>query len=297
MVPSDLSTDISVIIVSYNVREFTGNCLKSLLQYQSDLSLQILVVDNASTDGSVEYLRAHFPQVTVIANSVNVGFGAANNQALRLATGKYLLILNPDTIVHQGSLQELQKALCDYPSVGAVGPKLVNQNGEFDKTSKRGLPTPWVAFCRVAGLSRLFPRNRIFGKYDLLYLDPDQPHEVEVLQGACMMLRRATYDQVGGFDEAFFMYGEDIDLSLRILQAGWKIRYHPSAVITHFRGESAKRPEFDKDKAFYEAMRIFANKHFTGHYSPLTLELVNIGITIALFAARVRSLLTTIKHS
>jgi len=292
-VRSDRLIDLSVIIVNYNVREFTEQCLRSLFADLDDRPFEIFVVDNASTDGSVEYLRSSFPQITLIANEVNVGFGAANNQALKRSNGKYLLVLNPDTIVQKNSLKALIQVLEQNPKVGAVGPKLVDQNGRFDKTSKRGLPTPWVAFSRLSGLARLFPKSKIFGKYDLLYLDPDITHEVDVLQGACMMVRCEVYDQIGGFDEAFFMYGEDIDWCHRILQAGWKIIYSPTAIITHFRGESTRRSSIDRDKAFYGAMRIYAHKHFTGRYSILTLTMVDLGITFALLMARIRSKLTS----
>lgn len=248
--------------------------------------LEIIVVDNNSTDNSIEFLSPRFPTVKFISNSENVGFAKANNIALSETSGRYLMLLNPDTLVGRDSLRALITYLDDHPKVGIAGPKHLNRYGIFDKASKRGLPTPWVAFCRLSGLSALFPKSSIFGKYDLLYLDPDQPSEVDSLTGACMIVRREAYAQVGGLDESFFMFGEDIDWSYRFSLAGWQVHYAPTASIVHFRGESTRRSSIDRDRAFYGAMHLFVEKHFRKNYPFLGHKLIDAGIIIAEVVSR-----------
>lgn len=285
---SDLQVDVSIIIVNYNVKHFAEQCLKSIYASGGNLNLEVFIVDNASEDGSVEYLERRFSNVIIIVNSENIGFGRANNIALSRAKGKYILILNPDTLLGEDSLAQLVGYMESHPRAGAIGPKILTRYGGFDVSSKRGLPTPWVAFTRISGLSRFFPRSRLFGKYDLLYLDPDQPAEVDSLVGSCMMIRSNVYSEVGGFDEDFFMYGEDIDWCYRIMLAGWEIHYAPVTKIVHFRGESTRRSNIDRDKAFYGAMHLFVDKHFKSRYSRLGHLLINSGIIIAKAATRLR---------
>ncbi|MCF7811838.1 glycosyltransferase family 2 protein, partial [bacterium] len=197
--------DVSVIIVNYNVKSFAEQCLHSVSAAIGNLSVEVFVIDNGSTDGSVEYLKSRFPSFKIIDNGENVGFGKANNIGLEKSCGKYLLILNPDTLIAEDTLKSLSQYLDANLKVGAVGPKILTREGAFDITSKRGFPTPWVAFSRLSGLSRIFPKSPTFGKYDLLYLDPDQSAEVDSLVGSCMMVRREAYQQTGGFDEDYFM--------------------------------------------------------------------------------------------
>ncbi|MBT3233010.1 MAG: glycosyltransferase [Calditrichaeota bacterium] len=279
--------DVSVIIVNYNVKHFADQCLKSVFASQGSLSIEVLLIDNASEDGSIEFLQDRFPDVKFIANNKNVGFGRANNIALEKARGRFLLVLNPDTLLSQDSLTEMVKYIESNPEVGAIGPKILTRYGSFDKTSKRGLPTPWVSFCRISGLSKLFPKSKTFGKYDLLYLDPDKPAEVETLVGCCMLVRAEAYNTVGGFDEDFFMYGEDIDWSYRISLAGWKVHYAPVTRIVHFRGESTRRSSINADKAFYSAMHLFADKHFRNQHNWLSHQLINLGIILAHTASKI----------
>ncbi|MDP8229256.1 MAG: glycosyltransferase [Candidatus Electryoneaceae bacterium] len=283
--------DVSVIIVNYNVKYFVEQCLKSVYAASDGLNVELFVVDNGSTDGSLEYLMPRFPDVIFINNKGNLGFGRANNIALEQAAGKYLFILNPDTLIAEDSLKSLIAYMVEHPAVGVVGPKILTRYGGFDKTSKRGLPTPWVAFCRLSGLSRLFPRSKLFGRYDLMYLDPDKSAEVDSLAGSCMMVRRDVYEQTGGFDEDFFMYGEDIDWSYRIKLAGWKVHYAPVTQIVHFRGESTRRnSQFNRDRAFYGAMHLFADKHFRGRYHILAHWAIDLGIVAAWLMARFKKL-------
>lgn len=287
---AEVEVDVSIIIVNYNVRYFAEQCLKSVYAAQGDLNIETFLVDNASSDQSVEHLTPLFPEVNFIANTENIGFGRANNIALKLSKGKYLLVLNPDTILQEDSLSAMIQYLEDNPKAGVIGPKILNRYGGFDITSKRGLPTPWVAFCRVSGLSALFPKSPTFGRYDLLYMDEDSPNQVDSLVGSCMMVRKQVYDEVGGFDEMFFMYGEDIDWSYRIKLAGWEVHYAPITKIVHFRGESTRRSKINRDKAFYGAMHMFVDKHFRKKYSWFGHQLINFGIAIAWMAARLRAL-------
>lgn len=284
------SIDLSVVIVNYNVRPFLEQCLRSLYAASSGLTVEVFVVDNASRDDSAVYIRDHFPSVQLLVNDSNLGFGRANNQALQLASGRYLLILNPDTLLSEDTLTAMIDYLDRHPEVGAAGPKILDRYGRFDRSSKRGLPTPWVAFCKLAGLSALFPRSRLFGRYELLYLDPDQPARIDALAGSAMFVRREAYAATGGFDEDYFMYGEDIDWSYRIARAGWKVHYAPVARIIHFRGESTRRSDFDRDRAFYGAMQLFVAKHFHGRYPAVTRIWLALGIRIAEIIARVSRL-------
>ncbi len=289
--PADRSYDVSVIIINYNVKYFAEQCIRSVYAATEGLRAELFVVDNNSSDGSIEHLTPLFPEVQFIENDNNLGFGRANNIALERSTGRYLLILNPDTLIREDSLRMMIRYMDEHPEVGAMGPKILTRDGSFDKTSKRGLPTPWVAFCRISGLSVLFPHSKLFGRYDLLYLDSDKPAQVDSLAGSCMMVRSETYDQVGGFDEDFFMYGEDIDWSYRIKLAGWEVHYAPVTEIVHFRGESTRRStNFDRDKAFYGAMHLFVDKHFRSRYPFLGHKLIDLGIVLASMFARLRQL-------
>jgi len=211
-----MKKDLSVVIVNYNVKAFLEQCLIAIARARGDLNIEIFVVDNASVDGSQAMVKKRFPHVNLIENRQNVGFSTANNQAIKRAQGEYILILNPDTLIQEDTLSILKKKLDDNPRLGAVGCKLLNPDGSFQIASRRSFPTPWVAFSRITGLSRLFPKSRLFGKYNLSYLDPDIESEIDVLAGSLMMLRQTALDEVGYFDEDYFMYGEDIDLCYRI---------------------------------------------------------------------------------
>lgn len=263
---------VSVIIVSYKVRYYIEQCLNSVLRSVADA--QILVVDNNSDDGSVEYLRERFPQAEIIANDFNAGFGKANNMALAKATGKYVLFLNPDTVVAERTIPSCIDYMEAHPEVGAVGVRMQYGNGRFALESRRSLPTPSVSFWHMTGLGKLFPKSKVFAKYHRTYLDKDSECPIDVVSGAYMFVRKEALDKVGGFDEAFFMYGEDIDLSYRILQAGYQNRYLPLPIV-HYKGESTTKTSYRYAQVFYDAMLIFFNKHFQ-RYSRLFALLVRI---------------------
>ena len=255
--------ELSVIIVNYNVKHFLEQCLHAVLKASVGIAAEIFVVDNHSADGSVQLVREKFPEVILIENKTNTGFSKANNQAIRKSSGKYVLLLNPDTVVEEDTFKKTLAFMEKHPDAGGLGVKMIDGKGNFLPESKRGLPTPWVAFCKMFGLSKLFPGSRKFGEYHLTYLDNDTIHSIPVLAGAFMLLRKDALEQTGLLDEAFFMYGEDIDLSYRITRAGYKNYYFPDTTIIHYKGESTKKGSLNYVKVFYQAMIIFANKHFS----------------------------------
>ena len=275
-----MTRDLSVVIVNYNVKAFLEQCLIAIERARGGLDIEVFVVDNASVDGSQSMVRKRFPRVRLIENAKNVGFSRANNQALRLAQGRYVLILNPDTLIQEDTLTVLKGFLDARPDVGGVGCKLLNPDGSFQIASRRSFPTPWVAFCRIVWLSRIFPRSRLLGRYNVTYLDPDTESEIDVLSGSLMMFRKSALDQAGYFDEDYFMYGEDIDLCYRIKKAGWKIFYTPATKVIHYKGESTKKSEFTVISTFYATMLVFVNKHFGGRYSLLLRVLLTLGIYV-----------------
>lgn len=273
---------LSVVIVNYNVKYLLEQCLYSVRAATVGMDREIFVVDNNSTDGSVEYLRPLFPDVIFIANDDNPGFAKANNQAIRQAKGEYILILNPDTVVGEESLRTLCYFMDEHPKAGAVGVKMLNANGVFLPESKRAFPTPWVSFCKLFGLARLFPRSRTFARYSLPYLSPEKQHKVDVLAGAFILARQEALKQSGLFDEAFFMYGEDIDLSYRIKLAGYENYYLPERIL-HYKGESTKHSDMKYIKAFYGAMLIFYKKYYP-RSGWLMSGLIKAGVGMMVFA-------------
>ncbi len=317
LLPAERTTDVvdvSVIIVNYNVREFLEQALDSVERAAAGLTVETFVVDNNSVDGSVAMVRERFPHVRVIANEENVGFGRANNQAIRQANGRYLLILNPDTLLQEDTLRTLVDFMDAHPDAGASGCRILNPDGTFAPESRRAFPTPSVALYRMAGLSRLFPSSKTFGRYNMTYLPVDEVCEVDALSGSCMMVRRNTlYENrgvgawgdgrtgppaslepsasrtstlppshtqpgAGLFDEGFFMYGEDLDWCYRIQQAGWQIYYTPDTQIIHYKGECTRKGELRYVRLFYGAMLQFTEKHFGGRYSRTLAGLIRAGI-------------------
>jgi len=260
---------LSVIIVNYNVRYFLEQALLSVRQAAQGLDVDVWVVDNNSVDDSVQLVREKFPEVQLIVNKENVGFSKANNQAIQQSTGEYVLLLNPDTVVEEDTFEKCVKFMDAYPDAGGLGVKMIDGSGKFLPESKRGFPSPFVAFSKTFGLSRFFPKSRLFNRYHLGYLDENETHEVDVLAGAFMLMRRSVLDEIGLLDERFFMYGEDIDLSYRITQAGYKNYYFPETVIIHYKGESTKKGSLNYVRTFYNAMILFAKKHFTGRQARL----------------------------
>jgi len=272
--------ELSIIIVNYNVRYFLEQALLSVERAVVGLEAEVWVVDNNSADASVEMVRERFPWVRVIANQDNPGFSVANNQAIRRSTGKYVLLLNPDTVVEEDTFRRCFDFMEARPRAGGLGVRMIDGRGRFLPESKRGLPTPWVAFTKAFGLARLFPRSRRFGHYHLGYLAEDETHEVEILAGAYMWMRRAALDEVGLLDEDFFMYGEDIDLSYRLIKGGYRNYYLPTTSIIHYKGESTKRGSLNYVRVFYQAMIIFARKHFAGSRARLLVWLMQLAIYV-----------------
>ena len=270
--------DLSVVIVSYNVRYFLEQCLLSVERAVEELSAEVWVVDNHSVDSSVDMVRERFPWVKLIANRSNPGFSVANNQAIRQSSGRYVLLLNPDTVVNEDTFVRCLAFAHGHPDCGGLGVRMIDGSGRFLPESKRGLPTPWVAFTKAFGLSRLFPRSPRYNGYHLGYLSEFETHRVDVLAGAFMWMRREALDSVGLLDEDFFMYGEDIDLSYRLRLGGYENYYYPGTSIIHYKGESTKRGSLNYVKIFYEAMIIFARKHFEGGQARALVGLMRVAI-------------------
>ncbi len=257
-------TKLSVVIVNYNVKHFIEQCLFSVLKASENVACEVFIVDNNSVDGSVTLIQEKFPQVNLIVNKVNTGFSVANNQALKIAKGEYVLLLNPDTVVQEDTFSKIIEFMDAHPEAGGLGVKMLDGQGNFAPESKRGLPTPEVAFYKMFGFARLFPKSKRFGKYHLTYMSEDELSEIDVMSGAFMLIRKTVLDKIGFLDETFFMYGEDIDLSYRIKLAGYKNYYFPDTQIIHYKGESTKRSSLNYVVIFYKAMAIFSNKHFSG---------------------------------
>ncbi|HXB95188.1 MAG TPA: glycosyltransferase family 2 protein [Puia sp.] len=252
---------LSVIIVNFRVRYFLELCLHSVQKALVGLEAEVIVVDNHSDDGSLEFLVPLFPAVRFLANPGNVGFARANNQALKEARGKYILFLNPDTILPEDFARHCFSFVEARPGIGGLGVRMVDGAGRFLKESRRGFPSPWVAFCKLAGLAALFPRSRIFSTYYLGHLPADTAHPAPVLSGACLWVARSILEAIGGFDERFFLYAEDIDLSYRIEKAGYINYYLADTTIVHFKGESTPK-DTRYVRQFYKAMSQFRRKHF-----------------------------------
>jgi len=276
---------LSVIIVNYNVQHFLEQCLHSVRKAAKSLEVEMFVVDNNSVDGSLQMLREKFPEVQVIANKENLGFSKANNQAMQIAKGEYVLLLNPDTVVEEETFGKVIRFMDEHPDAGGLGVMMLDGKGNFLPESKRGLPTPAVAFYKIFGLSKFFPRSRTFGRYHLGYLDKNETHEVDILSGAFMLMRKSALDKVGLLDEAFFMYGEDIDLSYRLRLGGYKNFYYPGTRIIHYKGESTKKSSVNYVFVFYKAMVIFAQKHFSQKNARLFSFLINTAIWLRAGAA------------
>lgn len=269
---------LSVIIVNYNVRHFLEQALLSVRRAMRGISGEVWVVDNNSVDDSVRMVQDKFPEVLLIANKTNPGFAIANNQAIRESHGEYVLLLNPDTLVEEDTFLKCLLFMDAHPEAGALGVKLIDGSGKFLPESRRGFPSPWVAFCKTFGLSSLFPHSRLFNQYYMGYLDEDEIHPVDVLVGAFMFIRRAALDKAGLLDETFFMYGEDIDLSYRIVQAGYQNYYFPDTKIIHYKGESTKKGSLNYVRTFYQAMIIFTRKHFTGRRAGMFVLMLQAAI-------------------
>ncbi|OGZ60771.1 MAG: hypothetical protein A2919_02430 [Candidatus Spechtbacteria bacterium RIFCSPLOWO2_01_FULL_43_12] len=271
--------DLSIVIVSYNTRELLGKCLISAKAAIKNLDAEVFVVDNDSRDGTVPYIREKFPWVIVTENSENVGFSKANNQSLKKAKGKYVLVLNPDTKLMPDTVKKTVQFMETHQEVAVATCRVELEDGQLDKDCRRHFPTPWRALCHFSGLAKLFPGSKIFDQYYMGYLSDQKPHEIDSCMGAFMMIRKSVLQKVGYFDEDFFFYGEDLDLCWRIKAAGYKIMYFPFTKIIHYKGAASglkstskhltKATRESKTKAIMEstrAMELFYKKHYFGKY-------------------------------
>lgn len=275
--PSTL-LQLSVIIINYNVKYFLEQCLFSVIKAIKNIDGEIIVTDNNSTDGSFQFFQNRFPQVDFIWNKTNFGFAKANNQALKIAKGEYILFLNPDTIVPEDCFEKCISFIKSKEDNSALGIKMLDGSGNFLKESKRAFPSPSTSLYKLSGLSKIFPHSRIFAKYHLGYLNEDENHEVDVLAGAFMMIPKKILTKTGSFDEEFFMYGEDIDLSFRIQKAGFKNYYFAESSIVHFKGESTKKGSLNYVRIFYKAMSVFVKKHYGSRQAGLFSFFIHIAI-------------------
>ncbi len=278
---------LSVIIVNYNVKLFLEQCLCSVQKAIAGLHAEVIVVDNNSTDDSLAYLQPKFPWVYFITNKYNTGFGKANNQGVAIAKGDYILFLNPDTLVPEDCFNQCLGFMEKHADAGALGIKMLDGSGHFLPESKRAFPSPLTSFFKLTGMASLFPKSKLFARYHLGHISKNENHEVDVLAGAFMLLRKKVVQQTGAFDEQFFMYGEDVDLSYRIQKAGWKNYYFADSSVIHFKGESTKKGSLNYVRMFYQAMSLFVKKHYGGSKAAF----FNVFIQIAIFF---RAILTAV---
>ena len=279
------------------MRYFLEQTLHAVFRSRADFAYEVFVVDNNSSDDSMEMVAHKFPEFKVILNKENLGFSKANNQAIRCSTGEYILLLNPDTVIREDTLMKCVDFMDQHYDTGALGVKMYDGAGNFLPESKRGFPSPLAAFSKMIGLAKLFPFSKTFGQYHLTYLDKNRNHEVDVLSGAFMLLRKVVLDKIGLLDEEYFMYGEDIDMSYRIKQAGYKNYYFADTSIIHFKGESTKKGSLNYVKVFYNAMLIFTRKHVSGARGTLLVTSLNAAIYARAFVAVLQGVLDKVGAS
>jgi GT2 family glycosyltransferase len=282
--------DLGIVIVNLNTRDFLRECLRSIYASRGDITYKTYLVDNCSSDGSVEMVCAEFPEIDCVERcDHNIGYPAANNVGLRAAGfgGKetepeirYALLLNPDTVLPPDALQQIIDFADAHPWAGILGPKLVREDGSLDKACRRSFPSPEVSFYRLTGLARLFPNNPRFGTYNLNHLNPDEIAEVDAVVGAFMLIRADVIHEVGLMDESFFMYGEDLDFCYRAKQKGWKVLYYPAVTVLHYKGQSSKQRSRQATYHFYRSMYVFHRKHYwRSTFLPLNW-LITLGIVV-----------------
>jgi GT2 family glycosyltransferase len=286
---------LSIIIVNYNVKYFLEKCLNSVERAASGMKTEVIVIDNASTDDSIAYLKPKFPRVDFVRNEENKGFAKANNQALHQSSGEYVLFLNPDTIIPEDAFSNCIAFMEGKPDAGALGVRMIDGSGKYLPESKRGFPSLRTAFYKLSGIISLFPYSPHFAKYYLGHLKEKEVNEADVLAGAFFLTTRKVLNITGSFDEAFFMYGEDVDLSYRIQQSGFKNYYFPITTIVHFKGESTKKGNMDYVKMFYNAMRIFVKKHYEKQGSVFLRYAIEAAIRLRALPAAILTILPSQK--
>ncbi|MEO0565307.1 MAG: glycosyltransferase family 2 protein, partial [Chloroflexota bacterium] len=280
--------DLGIVILNWNTKDLLRRCIETVLASEGNFTFQVVVVDNASSDGSADMVRETFPEVTVIASETNGGYPYGNNLGLRelgfqdaggaaAEAPRYALLLNPDTEVPPHGLYEMVKYMDENPGIGVAGPKLMLPDGALDMACRRSFPTPEISFYRFSGLSKLFPSSPRFGRYNMTFKDPDEETEVDSVVGAYMQVRREAIAQVGLLDETFFMYGEDLDWAYRIKQAGWTVYYNPKVTVLHVK-RAASRKSQRAQMEFYRAMLIFYRKHYRRNTPTALHMLILMGI-------------------
>lgn len=280
------SVELSIVILSYNTKDVLRGCLASLRAGKTNADAwEIIVVDNASTDGSAEMVRKEYPAVRVIPQKSNLGYSAGNNVGIRKSQGKYILLLNSDTEASPGAIQETLQYLQHHADVGVISCKLTRLDGSMDPACHRGFPTPWAALTYFLGLERLLPKSNIFGRYHLGFKNLSEPHEIDSPSGAFYMIRHDVVNEAGLLDEQFFMYGEDLDWSYRIKEEGWKIIFYPFVSVLHKKWQSGKAHPDEAQrrptqKHFFDAMQLFYKKHYQHRYGWLVSALVLFGIKL-----------------
>ncbi|MBX4258437.1 glycosyltransferase family 2 protein [Clostridium estertheticum] len=277
--------DISIIIVNYNTKQLLADTIQSVIDTVGQITYEIIVVDNASSDGSIEMIKKQYPKVNLIENKDNLGFPKANNIGIKQAGGRYVLLLNSDTKVLDNCIQKCLEYMDGNIEAGAIGCKLLLTSGKLDHACKRGFPTPEASLYYILKLHKLFPHSKKFGEYTLNYLPIDEINEVDALTGAFMMVRKKVIDKAGLLDETFFMYGEDLDWCFRIKEAGYKVIYYPEAVTIHYKGGSSKRKRYKTIYEFHRAMYIFYNKHYRDKYNFIITGIVFVSITVKMTLA------------
>ena len=285
---------ISVVIVNYNVKYYVGQCIDSVRRALQGIDSEIIVVDNHSRDGSVDYL-SKIEGVRIIESGHNLGFSKANNIAIRQSTAEYVLMLNPDTIVAEDAIRMIIDFADSHPQAGGIGVRMHNDWGTTARESRRGLPSPMTSFYKIIGLSKRLPQHRKYGRYYMGWLPWDSPSRIEVVSGACFLVRRKALDEVGLMDEDYFMYGEDIDLSYRLLKSGWENWFVPADII-HYKGESTQKTSFNYVHVFYNAMLIFMRKHYS-HLSWLIIWPLQIAVYFIALLALMGTLFDRMKKS
>lgn len=285
---------ISVVLVNYNVKYYVGQCIDSVRRALQGIDSEIIVVDNHSRDGSVDYL-SKIEGVRIIESGHNLGFSKANNIAIRQSTAEYVLMLNPDTIVAEDAIRMIIDFADSHPQAGGIGVRMHNDWGTTARESRRGLPLPMTSFYKIIGLSKRLPQHRKYGRYYMGWLPWDSPSRIEVVSGACFLVRRKALDEVGLMDEDYFMYGEDIDLSYRLLKGGWENWFVPADII-HYKGESTQKTSFNYVHVFYNAMLIFMRKHYS-HLSWLIIWPLQIAVYFIALLALMGTLFDRMKKS
>ena len=261
--------DISICLVTLNAKQYLYSCLVSIQKSEPKASIEIIVSDNHSSDGTIDMLAEEFPEVKLIRNDKNGGFAKPTNLAIRESRGRYVLLLNPDTVVHGNALDTLAAYLDSHPETGVVGPKIFNRDGSMQKQCRRSEGRPWDAFCHLSGLAAAHPKNPRYNGYLMGYLDENETHEAQAVSGACMLIRREVLDKVGLLDERFFAYQEDSDFCKRTREAGWTVVYHPAARITHYGGKGGAVVHFYQSLfEWHRSYFRYYRKHFAREYSP-----------------------------